>query len=517
MAIYSTRMRIVSMAKGSSAMKSSAYISGEGRDRELTGLAVRRYARAERVFARGVELPDGAPAELEDPGALWNAAEVFEAAHGGGQVARMERVAIPRELTPEQAVELVRAHCAAYTRQGACVEWAVHGPRGDNGNWHAHILSTTRPLSGSYDPEKPGAGAFVETKTVKEYYCRRDGEGRMLTADELKTEKKNGWEKVFNYPDGERRTLSEAAALEMRRDPSLSEKEAKKLARAARTSKYAVSVKREVSGWDRPEFLEGLRKDWEDRANEALAAAGSDERISRLSYAERGIEKIPTRHLGYRAAAIERRAEAEAIAEGCPYEPVTRVGRYNAEAREANRLIEALRSRADEIGRAISAAASAVRAWWDRPEPSQEARRRMELGRSEGVARGVGAARRDVRELLRDVREAVARALEHPGANVPKQVRADLARSGVSMGLEGGEFAYARGTARAVGPEGADRDALAPRGGRTTAADLRAASARLSAEISASERERSEASKSSERQQSIEVAIDRDNAIDRWE
>ena len=56
-----------------------------------------------------------------------------------------------------------------------------------------------------------------------------------------------------------------------------------------------------------PAEIEAMRVAWEEFANRALAAAGSDARIDHRSLAEQGIDRAPTVHLGPAATAIERR------------------------------------------------------------------------------------------------------------------------------------------------------------------------------------------------------------------
>lgn len=78
------------------------------------------------------------------------------------------------------------------------------------------------------------------------------------------------------------------------------------------------------------------RKLWADCVNAALERNGFSERVSHLSNAERGLEEEPTRHLGYRANAMERDAMRRAERDGAEYSPVTRIGRENEEIRARN-------------------------------------------------------------------------------------------------------------------------------------------------------------------------------------
>lgn len=56
--------------------------------------------------------------------------------------------------------------------------------------------------------------------------------------------------------------------------------------------------------------IKGIRARWAELANQALERAGHAERIDHRSYAEQGIDKVATTHLGPVATAMERRGEA---------------------------------------------------------------------------------------------------------------------------------------------------------------------------------------------------------------
>ena len=93
----------------------------------------------------------------------------------------------------------------------------------------------------------------------------------------------------------------------------------------------------------REELVE-RRKLWADCVNAALERNGFGERVSHLSNAERGLDEEPTRHLGYRANAMERDAMSRAERDGAEYSPVTRIGRENEEIRARNAEAAAMRA-----------------------------------------------------------------------------------------------------------------------------------------------------------------------------
>ena len=86
---------------------------------------------------------------------LWNAAEVAEKRQDA-RVAREYEVALPQELTQAQRLELTRTFSQELAnRYGCAVDFALHEPHreGDERNFHAHILTTTRQI------EATGLGA----------------------------------------------------------------------------------------------------------------------------------------------------------------------------------------------------------------------------------------------------------------------------------------------------------------------------------------------------------------------
>ena len=87
---------------------------------------------------------------------LWNAAEEAEK-RKDGRTAREWEVALPDELSHEQRRELAVSFAEDLAeRYGCAVDVAIHAPdrEGDQRNWHAHLLATTRKLEGDELGEK---------------------------------------------------------------------------------------------------------------------------------------------------------------------------------------------------------------------------------------------------------------------------------------------------------------------------------------------------------------------------
>ena len=117
------------------------------------------YTRKSGVEHAEIILPlDAAKRDINwarDRQQLWNAAE-FAEKRKDARVAREYEVALPQELTWAQRLELTRTFSQEIAnRYGCAVDFALHEPhrQGDERNFHAHILTTTRQI------EATGLGA----------------------------------------------------------------------------------------------------------------------------------------------------------------------------------------------------------------------------------------------------------------------------------------------------------------------------------------------------------------------
>ncbi|MCI7439693.1 MAG: MobA/MobL family protein [Coriobacteriaceae bacterium] len=279
MAIYHLNARGVAPARGSSAVRSAAYQSGERLVSERTG-DVCEYARAERVVATGIELPEAAPEWARDRGSLWNAAE---AAWAGGNelVCRRYEFALPRELPREWQLECVASFCELFPDRAR--DWAVHDS-GD-GNPHAHVLVSALPM-GADGFERPAA-----RRSTKVYLCR-DTQGRdvLVAADDWRAAKAEGIEKVYTFRDGRRLSMSEAKA--------------EGLTKADRRTKAPVAMTRAAAGGrafdaERAE-LRRIRAEWARIANERLAD------VAELT----GTERVAIDHRSFAERAAAARGES---------------------------------------------------------------------------------------------------------------------------------------------------------------------------------------------------------------
>ena len=352
MAIYYLDARGVAPSRGSSSVAAAAYQSGERLRDERTG-DLKAYSRAERVASTGIELPDGAPA-LDREG-LWNLAE---AAWPGGPELTAKRyvIALPRELDAETNIGVVREFCGLFPDRAR--DWAIHDD-GD-GNPHAHVLVSALALDES---------GFVRPKAQKSskiYLCRdAQGEDVMVASKDWKAAKAAGIEKVFNFKDGRRLTMSEAKAEGLGNDD--------------RKSRAPVSVTAAPDGgraFDAEKAeLKRIRASWAEIANRALAAhaAATGEKaveIDHRSYSDRGIARIPMIHEG-------SRPEPWIVAE-------------NAKIRALNGVLETAVAR---VTAQLAALKRAAGAWFARKGDALAERRRAFIERQRARAMAVAAAK----------------------------------------------------------------------------------------------------------------------------
>ena len=157
MASRFARMEIVKAGAGSSATGLSAYIARDAR-RDQSGERFNFAHRAGELEAGGLILPKDAPEWAADAARVWRKAERAEQTldrqtgelrwKKGGQIAKHMTIALPREATAEQRQAMLLEFIARELQpqqHGVAVEWAIH--RDDN-NPHAHVLISTRMLTG---------------------------------------------------------------------------------------------------------------------------------------------------------------------------------------------------------------------------------------------------------------------------------------------------------------------------------------------------------------------------------
>ena len=235
--------KIISRGKGQSCMASCAYYSGEKKYSEYECCWKYPHSSPARVKWVEVMLPSNAPRAYADSQTLWNAVDAAETSVNA-QTARSMLFALPRELTDEQNLALVRDFCQKeFVDKGMVCNFFYHD-KGD-GNPHVHIMLTLRAMdeNGKWLPKSKNVYALDEN-------------GNRIRAP-------NGrWKRV----------------------------------------------KVNTVDWNERKYGEIWRQDWATAQNAALKAAGRAERVDMRSLERQGVEdRLPQKHLGPTASALERK------------------------------------------------------------------------------------------------------------------------------------------------------------------------------------------------------------------
>lgn len=149
MAIYRCEVKNISRGKGRSCVAAAAYRSASKLEDERQQMT-HSYDRKQGVEHAEIVAPDGAPSWALDRQSLWNSADAAEK-RKDARTAKEVLVALPRELTLAQQIELVRDFARAeFAAKGLVADFSIHAPDALDGEKqpHAHIMLTTRALDG---------------------------------------------------------------------------------------------------------------------------------------------------------------------------------------------------------------------------------------------------------------------------------------------------------------------------------------------------------------------------------
>lgn len=167
MAMFRLEIKTVARRSGRTATAAAAYRAGERIRDERTG-ALYNHSKRNDVLHKEIflpsrlELPDAGVDWARNRSTLWNAAEKAEH-KSNSRVAREYLVALPPELSAERRVTLARAFSREIAdRYTVAVDLAIHAPRpdGDQRNFHAHLLATTREVT----PEGMGSRTGLDMR-----------------------------------------------------------------------------------------------------------------------------------------------------------------------------------------------------------------------------------------------------------------------------------------------------------------------------------------------------------------
>lgn len=137
--------------------------------------------------------------------------------------------------------------------------------------------------------------------------------------------------------------------------------------------------------------IEHMRGVWARQVNMALERQQVEQRVDHRSFERQGKEQEPTRHMGVSATALERQAAREIPGR----EPVTDLGKQNAEIHKRNRVLETARKAVEKAQELFSGlekkarqAVGLARKIGQRMEQEREAeRQRKELARQAEIKR----------------------------------------------------------------------------------------------------------------------------------
>lgn len=161
------------------------------------------------------------------------------------RLARAIIVALPKEIDAKNHIAMVRQYVQEYfVKSGMCADVSIHD-KGD-GNPHAHILLTTRPLD--------CAGRWMG-KQHRNYLLDKNGE------------------RIFDPAKG----------------------------------RYKLGRSIKTHNWDDSDRVQEWRAGWAKACNAQFRQYGIDKEVTCLSYARQGIDREPTKHLGAKVRAMEER------------------------------------------------------------------------------------------------------------------------------------------------------------------------------------------------------------------
>lgn len=249
MAIYHCSIKNISRGKGKTAIAAAAYRAGAILTDSETGIK-HNYTRKSEVVHSEIILPEHAPAEYANREILWNSVQKVET-QDRARLAREWEVALPNELDLDQAKTLIHDFAESLATEGMCVDVSIHWK---NGNHHAHIMGTTRPI------DKDGKWASKERKEYK-----LDTKGNKIPVIDPKTGKQ-------------------------------------KIGTRGRKMWQRETV--QANDWNRREKVEEWRKRWADCCNKYL---DREQQLDHRSYERQGVTQLPTVHEGYAARLMEQR------------------------------------------------------------------------------------------------------------------------------------------------------------------------------------------------------------------
>jgi Ti-type conjugative transfer relaxase TraA len=149
MAIYHFHGQLISRSAGRSAVAAAAYRSAELLIDERTELTHDFCKKEHDILHKEILTPENAPAWMKDRKKLWNEVEKGER-RKDAQLAREFNIALPRELTNEQNIELARTFVQKnFVDKGMVADLCIHKGhcKDDEEQPHIHVMLTMREVT----------------------------------------------------------------------------------------------------------------------------------------------------------------------------------------------------------------------------------------------------------------------------------------------------------------------------------------------------------------------------------
>ena len=148
MAIYHFSGQIISRSAGRSSVSASAYRSASKLEDQRLDRIFDYQKKLDDLLHQEILLPDNAPSWMKNREKLWNAVEISEK-RKDSQLAREFNISLPRELTPDQNIELILGFVQKeFVDKEMVADVCVHrGHRHGEDQPHAHVMLTLREVN----------------------------------------------------------------------------------------------------------------------------------------------------------------------------------------------------------------------------------------------------------------------------------------------------------------------------------------------------------------------------------
>lgn len=297
-------------SKGRSAVQMGAYIAGDKDFNERTGEYYDKTSKEEVSYVNML-FTENVPEELQDRSKFWNFVEMNEN-RANASFSRVFECSLPREGVPHESFNRMADDMAKklLSMGYSAVQYAVHEKVG---NPHIHLQCYERAFTEN--------GELAKTKSAKGYVCQ-DTEGNQKTFKGV-NDIPEGWERIPILDKfGEQKKDNRGRLQWKRKDMNDS-------------SFYTRA------------HLKDIRKTWELIENSYIKDPAL--RVDCRSYAERGINRIPTKHVGSIEMAKVRAGKKSEV-----YEENLKIQEENEKFQEQVRKLELIRQLIESIQNRIN-------------------------------------------------------------------------------------------------------------------------------------------------------------------